>query len=106
MQQLHEDAVGCLRLAPALQDGAGPLCSRNPLAGTRRASSLQEDAVGCLLLGTEDGRLLVLDPAGTKVMYSWKAGGVPAFLTVTGVHHVCHAQDKQPLIQRLLWSSS
>lgn len=50
--------------------------------------------MGCLLLGTEDGRLLVLDPAGTKVMHSWKAGGVPAFLTVTGMHHGCHAQDK------------
>lgn len=50
--------------------------------------------MGCLLLGTEDGRLLVLDPAGTRVMHSWKAGGVPAFLTVTGMHHGCHAQAK------------
>ena len=43
--------------------------------------------MSCLLLGTEDGRLLVLDPTGTKVMHSWMAGGVPAFLTVTGVGH-------------------
>ena len=50
--------------------------------------------MGCLLLGTEDGRLLVLDPAGTKIMHSWKAGGVPAFLTVTGVYHICHAQGR------------
>ena len=50
--------------------------------------------MGCLLLGTEDGRLLVLDPAGTKVMHSWKAGGVPAFLTVTGMHLVCRGHNR------------
>ena len=48
--------------------------------------------MGCLMLGTEDGHLLVLDPSGTKAMHSWKAGGVPAFLTVTGMGHSSHVQ--------------
>ena len=40
-------------------------------------------------------------PSDAKVMHSWKAGGVPACLTVTGRDHVRRAQDKDGAVLNL-----
>ena len=45
---------------------------------------MQPDAVSCLVVGTESGRLLVLNPQGTAVTKNIWLGATPAFLAVSG----------------------
>lgn len=45
---------------------------------------LQDDAVSCLVIGTESGQLLVLDPTGTQVLHTWQIKHVPASLCAAG----------------------
>jgi Bardet-Biedl syndrome 1 protein len=46
------------------------------------------DGVSSLVIGTESGHVLILDPPGNTVVAKVKLGGVPAFLAVTGLYDV------------------
>ena len=53
---------------------------------------VQEDAVSCLVLGTETGRIIILDQTASQVIKEWPAGGVPAFLVASGTSMYCSLQ--------------
>jgi hypothetical protein len=45
---------------------------------------LQQEGAGCLVIGTEDSRLLILDPTATRVSISVTLGAPAAFLAIAG----------------------
>lgn len=42
------------------------------------------DAVSCVIIGTESGRVLILNPLGTAVLHNVFVGATPAFMAVQG----------------------
>ena len=55
---------------------------------TLAKDSAEADAISCLVIGTEAGTVLVLDPAGSKVRVAVQLRGVPVLLAVTGLFDV------------------
>jgi len=47
-----------------------------------------DDAVSMLVVGTEAGDILVLNPAGTEVVKRWKLPSAPVHMAVTGVKDI------------------
>eukprot|EP00762_Andalucia_godoyi_P003668 ANDGO_00627.mRNA.1 Bardet-Biedl syndrome 1 protein homolog len=47
-----------------------------------------DSGLGCLVIGTEHREILVLDPAGSKLLKSWTLPSPPVFLSCTGVMDV------------------
>lgn len=45
---------------------------------------MQPDAVSCLVVGTESGRVLILNSAGTAITKNVWVGVTPAFLAIQG----------------------
>ena len=48
----------------------------------------EDDAVSMLVVGTEAGDILVLNPAGTEVVKRWKLPSAPVHMAVTGVKDI------------------
>ena len=55
---------------------------------TLRKELEEDDAVSMLVVGTENGHVLILDPAGTAVVKQWKLPSAPVYMAVSGVKDV------------------
>lgn len=53
-----------------------------------KKNSEADDAVSSLVIGTESGQLLILDPAGSSVLTSCQLPSVPSLLSVSGLYDV------------------
>jgi Bardet-Biedl syndrome 1 protein len=51
---------------------------------------MQPGAASCLVLGTESGKLLLLNSAGTAVAHTISLGSPPAFLACAGLADLHH----------------
>ena len=47
-----------------------------------------DDAVSMLVIGTEAGQVLILDPSGTSVHKQWQLPSAPVYMTVSGVKDI------------------
>jgi len=45
-------------------------------------------AIGCLIIGTETGRILILDPSGSSIMKKVQLPSIPVFVVATGLYDV------------------
>jgi len=48
----------------------------------------EDDAVSMLVVGTESGKVLVLDPAGTSIQKQWQLPSAPVYMAITGVRDI------------------
>jgi len=48
----------------------------------------EDDAVSMLVVGTEAGQVLILDPAGTSVSKKWQLPSAPVYMAITGVRDI------------------
>jgi hypothetical protein len=69
---------------------AGSCSSNTKAACMPPARRPQPGATSCLVLGTESGKVLLLNSAGTAVAHSVALGSPPAFLAVAGVADLHH----------------
>jgi Bardet-Biedl syndrome 1 protein len=48
----------------------------------------EHGAIGCLVIGTENSRILILDPTGSSIMKKVQLPSIPAFIVATGLYDV------------------
>uniref|UniRef100_A0A7S1IQI7 Bardet-Biedl syndrome 1 N-terminal domain-containing protein n=1 Tax=Eutreptiella gymnastica TaxID=73025 RepID=A0A7S1IQI7_9EUGL len=48
----------------------------------------EHGAIGCLVIGTENCRILILDPTGSSIMKKVSLPSIPAFIVATGLYDV------------------
>ncbi|KAK9812788.1 hypothetical protein WJX72_003736 [[Myrmecia] bisecta] len=84
---LHAAGVAEHAAAAAEQQKGLPLARPSPVTcmGSIRKSLEQVDALSCLVLGTECGSVMILDPTGSNVTHTVRLGAAPSLLAISGL---------------------